>query len=262
MKKKSTGRIIQSVERSINALKLFLDHDKELAIKDFAHFLNLPKPTIHSIVNTLTVHDILEQNPDNAKYRLGPVAFRLGLQFVRQKELFSFMGVWMERLCYKFNKSVNVCMLIGNKVVVVFKVDPEDTITSYPNLGGEIPLYNTAGGKILLAFSDETTRSMVFSSNTSEKTPDKPDLDINEFQNELLAVKKSGVGYDRDESIMGVSAIAGPILNHNGQIVASFSISGKTGFFIKNQKRIAAEIMKTSMAISKQLGFKGRYHAR
>ncbi len=70
--KKTEGRIIQSVERSIKAMLLFLEDDSELGIKDFSRQLDLPKPTIYSIVNTLTAYNVLEQNPDNSKYHLGP----------------------------------------------------------------------------------------------------------------------------------------------------------------------------------------------
>ncbi len=257
----SDGRIIQSVERAVKALFLFLEHENELGIKDFASLLDLPKPTIYSIVNTLTVYEVLEQNPDNSKYHLGPVAFRLGLQYLRHKDLLSSMIVWIERLSYKFRKSVNVCMLIANQVVVVHKVDPDEAIISYPNIGAAVPTHATANGKVLLAYCDEKTRDKALAACSFETVTDTTIGNRRDFEKELETVRKEGVGFNRGEGVVGIWAMSGPIFNHNSQLVASFAISGTETFVKEYQDKLMAEVRKTSLSISRQLGYSGNiYH--
>ncbi len=256
-KPNSDGRIIQSVERAINALLLFLDNDKELAIKEFAELLSLPKPTIHSIVNTLVVHQILEQNPENRKYHLGPVLFRLGLQYIRQQDILSALVVWMERLCYKYKKSVNVCMLVSGKVVVVYKVDPEEAILSYPHVGATVPIHNTANGKVLMAFAAPGVREKILAGLRFAKATEYTITDQKHFVSELDAVRKSGIGFNREEGIVGVSSISGPIYNHNSRVIASFAISGDAGWFAKNESQIIGDVKLTANSVSKQIGYTG-----
>ncbi|MBU3915342.1 IclR family transcriptional regulator, partial [bacterium] len=226
IKNGSDGRIIQSVERAIKALLLFLEGDEELAIKDFAKLLDLPKPTIHSIVNTLTVYKLLEQNPDNSKYHLGPVIFRLGLQYVRNMDFLSAVRVWIERLSYKYRKPVNVCMLIAGKMIVVYKFDPDDPLISYPNVGATVPIHNTCNGKVLMANITEQEKNKILKEYVFVKSTKYTISNRADYEKELEIVKNEGIAYNRQEGVMGISAISGPIYNHNGQVIASFSISG------------------------------------
>ncbi|WDP91482.1 MAG: IclR family transcriptional regulator [Desulfobacter sp.] len=256
-KKKSQGRIIQSVDRSINALKLFLGGAEELAIKDFARELDLPKPTIYSLVNTMAAHQLLEQNPENSKYRLGPVLFRLGLQYARQSDVLSMVRVYAERLCYKFAKSVNVCMLAGGQAVVVYKVDPDQAVIAYPEVGAVVPVHNTANGKILLAFAEPEVRDEVLKDYNYIKSTETTITDEAEFLAELDRVREAGVGFSRAEGLAGIHAISGPIYNHRNQVIASFAISGKEAYFAENENRLVGEVKKTAQAISRQLGYTG-----
>jgi len=256
-KKKSQGRIIQSVERSINALLLFFDDVEELGIKDFAQKLDLPKPTIYSLVNTMAKHQLLEQNPENSKYRLGPVLFRLGLQYARQSDVLSTVSVWTERLCYKFGKSVNVCMLAAGQVVVVYKVDPDQAVIAYPEVGAVVPIHNTANGKILTAFADPDAREEILEDYSFIKSTEHTITRKEDFIAELEQVRKEGIGFNRQEGVAGIRAISGPIFNHRDQVIASFAISGKAEYFEENEGRLVGEVKKTAQAISKQLGYTG-----
>ena len=256
-KKKSEGRIIQSVERSINALLLFLDDVQELGIKDFAQKLDLPKPTIYSLVNTMAKHQLLEQNPENSKYRLGPSLFRLGLQYARQSDVLSTVSVYTERLCYKFGKSVNVCMLVGGQVVVVYKVDPDQAVIAYPEVGAVVPTHNTANGKVLLAFAEPEVRDEILADYNFIRSSETTITDKDEFYAELERVREEGISFSRGEGVQGVYAISGPIYNHRNQVIASFAISGQADFFKENDNRLTGEVKKTAQAISKQLGYTG-----
>ncbi|MCG8636860.1 MAG: IclR family transcriptional regulator [Desulfobacterales bacterium] len=260
MKKKSEGRIIQSVERSINALLLFLEDYQELGIKDFSRMLGLPKPTIYSLVNTMTKHQLLEQNPENSKYRLGPVLLRLGLQYARQSDVLSTVSVWTERLCYKFGKSVNVCMLVGGQVVVVYKADPDQVVISYPDVGAVVPIHNTANGKILMAYADPEERDGILEDYSFIKSTEFTISDKDAFYRELEQVREEGISFNRQEGVSGIIAISGPIFNHRGQVIASFAISGKVGYFEENEGRLVGEVKKTAQAMSRQLGYTGRIY--
>jgi len=257
----SEGRIIQSVERAIKAILLFLENDEDLAIKDFSKLLDLPKPTIHSIVNTLTVYNVLEQNSENSKYHLGPVLFRLGLQYARNSDFLSATRVWIERLAYKYGKTVNVCMLIAGKMVVVYKFDPIDPVISYPNVGATVPIHYTANGKVLLAHADDATRDKILKTYIFQKLTEYTITNRADYEKELETVKEEGIAYSRQESSIGISTISGPIFNHNGLVIASFSIVSTTKEMEDKEANIAQEVKITSSSISKQLGYTGEVHS-
>ena len=259
-KKKREARTIQSVDRAMTALMLFLGETKELGITDFASRLELPKPTVYSLVHSLTKHQILEQNPENSKYRLGPSSFRLGLQYARQSDVLSTVSVWAERLCYKFGKSVNVCMLVGGQAVVVYKADPDQVVISYPDVGAVVPFHSTANGKMLLAYADADTRNNLLTDYPFTKMTASTIADRHAFEAELEKIRAEGISFNRGESVSGINAVAGPIFNHLGLMVASFTISGKAEAFTENEGQLVAEVKKTAQSISKQMGYSGRIY--
>ncbi len=70
-------------------------------------------------------------------------------------------------------------------------------------------------------------------------------------------MKKLGVGHNREEGVIGINSVAGPIFNHNNQIIASFSIFGGAEYFKENNDKLVSEVRNTAHAVSKQLGYTG-----
>lgn len=205
----------------------------------------------------MAAHQLLEQNPENSKYRLGPVAFHLGLQYARQSDVLSTVSVYAERLCYKFGKSVNVCMLAGGQAVVVFKVDPDQVVMAYPEVGGVVSVHNSANGKILLAFADPDVRKQILDGYEYIKTTDSTITEEANFMAELERVQQSGIGFNRAEGVAGTYGVAGPIYNHRNEVIASFAISSNEAFFRENESRLVGEVKNTAQAVSRQLGYSG-----
>jgi DNA-binding IclR family transcriptional regulator len=56
--------------------KAFSEHEYEMGISALAGRLGLAKSTVHRLATTLVEYDILEQNRESGKYRLGPRALR------------------------------------------------------------------------------------------------------------------------------------------------------------------------------------------
>ncbi len=61
--------------------------------------LDLPKPTVQSLVRTLEEIGYLEKEPLASKYMLGPALFQLGIKFIANMDLAVMARDWMECLC-------------------------------------------------------------------------------------------------------------------------------------------------------------------
>ena len=252
--KQHEGRIIQSVERAIQIVLLFLHEGGELGIKDFAERMNLPKSTIHSLVNTLAAYKFLEQDPENSKYHLGSTLFRLGLQYTNDIGLISSIDAYLERLSYKFNVHVNICMLMGSQVVVSYNKTPDNPLVKYPETGVLVPIHSTANGKILLAFADEETREQILAEYIFDSHTPHTITSREKFLGELEKVKEEGIAFSIEESVEGISAMAAPVYNRHGEVVASFGLSAENEFFSDHRNEILLEMKNTVKLISKQMG--------
>ncbi len=252
---KQNKRLIQSIKRASDILSLFIDEKKPLGITEFSKRLGLAKTTIAGIVSTLEALGFLEKDPFVGKYRLGPQLFQLGMKCATNMDLVNIGRAWMERLCFQFMEPVNLGMLVGDKVTVVMRVEPENRYMVFPQAGSVIPLHSTCIGKMLLAHMDSTKRGLLIAQCRFEKFTEHTITSVTRFLEEIEQVRQTGISLDNQESIMGLAGIGGPVFNHTGQIIAAFAITGNPENIAKRRKDIIEAVRFTSKQVSSQLGF-------
>jgi DNA-binding IclR family transcriptional regulator len=234
---------------------LFIDEKRPLGITEFSRRLGLPKTTIASIVSTLEAIGYLEKDPFSSKYRLGPQLFQLGMKCATNMDLVSIGRAWMERLCFQFMEPVNLGMLVGDKVTIVMRIEPENRYMVFPQAGSVIPLHSTCIGKMLAAHMEGSKRDLILADYRFERlTPNTiPTREL--FLEELSRTRKTGVSFDNQESINGLAGIGGPIFNHAGIVIAAFAITGNPENIEKRRNAIIEAVKFTSQQVSLQLGF-------
>ncbi len=248
-------KLIQSVQRATQILELFLNEDDVIGISDFAQKLDLPKTTVQGIVKTLASLNYLEKDSHSAKYRLGPILLHLGFKYARNMDLLSESMVWIERLSFKFRMTVNVCIRVGNKVIVLYCVEPKDRYSTFFNVGASIDIHTTASGKILYAYLDRKLRDIALKDYEFTVYSANSIGNIQDFSKELDKIKKTGIGFSFEEGVTSTSSIGAPILNAKGKVLAAFAIIGNPDEINKNLDEITSEIKYTSLEISKRLGY-------
>jgi len=258
MKDETKGkRLIQSIKRASDILALFIDEKKPLGITDFSRRLGLPKTTIASIVATLLAIGYLEKDPFTGKYRLGPQIFQLGMKFATNTDLVTIARAWMERLCFQFMEPVNVGMLVGDKAMIVMRIEPENRYMIFPQAGSVIPFHTTCIGKILMAHMETAKRQSILSGYQYDRLTTNTITIREHFFEELDQVRKSGVSFDNQESIHGLAGIGGPIFNHSGLVIAAFAVTGNAENIDRKRDSIIEAVKFTSQQVSAQLGYAG-----
>lgn len=247
-------RLIQSIKRASDILALFIDEKKTLGITEFTRLLGLPKSTIATIVSTLEAIGYLEKDPLTNKYRLGPHIFQLGMKCATNMDLVTIGKSWMERLCFQFMEPVNVGMLVGEKVMIVMRTEPENRYMVFPQAGSVIPAHSTCIGKALLAFMDKERRDFLLANYSFEQWTSNTITSKKDFLKEIEMVKETGVSFDNQENINGLAGIGGPIFNHTGIVISAFAVTGNPDIIANRRDDIIEAVKYTSQQVSLQLG--------
>jgi IclR family transcriptional regulator, KDG regulon repressor len=252
----SRRKMIGSVQKAADILKVFLNDESPHGITDFSRKLSLPKPTVQNLVQTLEDIGFLDREPRTGKYTLGSEIFQLGMRYAASMDLISIARVWMENLCLQFNQAVQAGMIIGGGVVVIFRMDPASRFMAFPQAGSVIPFHCSAIGKVLLAYADPEARAAVMEGKELVRFTPHTITGMKDFLAELERVKSAGTGFDNEESVLGLSCISAPVFNARGQVMAAFSVSGKTGEIRADRERIIGAVRYAGAQISSQLGFR------
>lgn len=257
-KERNMSKTVNSLVKAVNILKLYLDEDKSLGITEFSRALDIPKPTVQNIVSTLHENGLLEKDPMSQKYRLGPVLFQLGMQYANSMDLTMIARVWLEKLCNQYGEMAQAGIVMGERIVIVMKVEPDVNYMVFPQTGTVVPPHTSAIGKILLSGMNSKMRDVILENYSFTKFTDKTIDNREDFLKELNIVRSEGIAFDSEESINGLSCIAGPIYNNKNECMAAISLSGNSFKMESRREEIVNAVKYICYRISEQMGYRNR----
>ena len=121
--------MIQSVGRAARILKALGSESARLGVTELAERLGLAKATVYGLLRTLEAHQLVEQDLETGKYRLGPALLQLGNAFLDNNELRARSLLWAETLAGRAREAVHVGVLYGANVLLVHHVfRPDDSL--------------------------------------------------------------------------------------------------------------------------------------
>ncbi|WP_338090183.1 IclR family transcriptional regulator C-terminal domain-containing protein [Sinorhizobium meliloti] len=89
--------------------------------------------------------------------------------------------------------------------------------------GSRVPLHCPASGKLLLAHMDAQQRQKLLASLTFERFTPATIMSADALETEFAEILCDGYSTDREEFMMGLIAIAVPVFDRNGRVVASLA---------------------------------------
>jgi DNA-binding IclR family transcriptional regulator len=246
-------------------LRLLADENEPVALAQIAGALGLAKGTAHGLLRTLQDVGFVEQTYPTGPYRMTPDIFRLGWARLDANELRSKALNWTDALAARTGESAKVAAFAEGRAVVahhVFRADRSDQIFRAERsdqvllTGTVVPLHASALGKVLLAFDPGAARSLV-----GKDLPKYTFRTITERipqQRDLAAIRDQGWAVAVEESAPGVSAIAAPIRDGGGYVVASVGIEGDTQRICDERSKprpaLVSHVIRAGRSISRELG--------
>jgi DNA-binding IclR family transcriptional regulator len=246
---------LSSVANSIRLLGSFSGDENELGITALAGRLRLAKSTVHRLAATLTAARFLEQNGDTGKYRLGLALFELGALVRRRMDVANEARPQLRELLEKTGETVQLGIVDHLSVLYVYEMESRRAIRMAAAVGGRAPLHCTAVGKVLLAFLPPDHLKQVLDAGLTAYTPKT--LTRREAILAMLAeVKARDYATDDEESETGLRAIASPVRNHSGAVIAAVGVAAPVQRMSKKEMQTwVPSVIETAAAVSARLGY-------
>lgn len=249
---------LSSVANSIRLLTSFSGEENELGITTLATRLRLAKSTVHRLAATLTGAGFLEQNSETGKYRLGVALFELGALVRRRMDVANEARPKLRELLEKTGETVQLGIVDHDSVLYVYEMESRHAIRMAAAVGGRAPLHCTAVGKVLLAYQPEDFVKEVLGNGLRAYTP-KTVTKRETILAMLQEVASREYAIDDEESEPGLRAIAAPVRNHTGNVIAALGVAAPLQRMTKKvMQDCVPDVIATAAAVSARLGYERR----
>jgi IclR family acetate operon transcriptional repressor len=248
--------VIQSVDRAIDVLEYLAERDGG-AVTDLAAALGVHKSTAFRLLAALEARGLVEQVSERGRYRLGFGLVRLAGATAARLDLVEQSRPVTRRLAAEVGETVNVARLEADAVVNVDQVLGGATVTTQNWVGQRTPLHATSSGKVLLATAEPGEQRRLLDRPLERYTP-LTITDRTQLEDELARVLTLGWASTRGELELGLNAVAAPIRQYDGTVVAAVSASGPSYRLGPERfEAVAVAVVAAGAEISRRLGWHG-----
>ena len=247
----SDNYVIPMLEKAFEVLELISNTHEELSLSEISQKLDIPKTTVFRIMTTLQKWGYVEKSLEQETFRLGKILIKMGKQAASDLDIKEISLPYLDELAKETGESANLGILYQEEVLTLANAKGEDFYL-ISRLIPTSPLNCSSMGKLYLAEYSMEELEEYFRSSKPQKRTIHSITNLEEFLKLREEIKKEGLSYDREEYEYGLTCMAAPIRDKNGNLVASMSISGPTSRLLhKGEDQLKEKLLKASSSLSK-----------
>ena len=239
----------QAVVRAIAILKAMARPGRGFGITELAVLLDLNKAAVFRVLGALEAEGMVVRDVSGG-YRLGPELITLGASALGSTDLSVAAHDELVALVDLTGETATLEVLVGTEALIIGEVQGRFLLGSAPELGRRSPAHVTSTGKVLLALTHPTPPVGQLEKRTLKTIISRRDLDL-----ELEQVRRQGYAIASEELEVGFTALAAPVRNHFGNVVAALSINGPSARLRPDVLRaLVGPVCSAADRISRRLG--------
>ncbi|MVU83336.1 helix-turn-helix domain-containing protein [Nocardia sp. ET3-3] len=255
-KQPESGVPVQSVDRALTALEIVAKLGSA-GITEIAAELGVHKSTVSRLMAVLEARGYVEQLSDRGKYRLGFTVVRLAGSSSAHLDLRRQSQDLCDELAARVGETTNIAILDSDRIINVAEAVGSAGIALRTWIGQSCPAHATSSGKVLLADLPAADLRSRLRKRLESFAPNTV-TELAVLQTQLAEVRAQGWASCEEELEIGLNAVAAPIRDSDGRIIAALSVSGPSYRFAAQRfPEIAQQAVEAADAISRRLGHHG-----
>lgn len=240
-----------AIQKATLILEAIVNNPGITNVADLAYQLDLPRQTIHRIVQQLDEVGLLRRDPLRQRFIPGERLRKLSVSALIHTYSDTAINLVLRELAEKVQETCNVGVLDGHEVVYLNRVECNSPLRVNLQPGSRVPAYCTAIGKLLLSQLPEPQRMNLLRNLRLDSLTPNTLTSVADLQHEMDAISARGYSINDQEDTLGLIAIAVPILDPQGQVVAGLAVhSPETRLPIAKAVKLLPLLHRTSARIS------------
>ena len=213
--------IVPALERGLKVLELFNQHQTRLSIRDITIALKSTTSQVYRTLYTLEKMHYLKRCVDK-KYKLGPQMMSRAFGYLASNEITEVAVSPMQQLRDDTSATCHLAVLGGTEVIYHFRVQSHQQLAPNFPIGTRLPAHRCAVGRMLLSGLPVEKIKSLYRNVALDDSPNNSPRSLPALIDLLQKDKKQKYASNASHNS---KAIAAPIINYRGEVIAAINIS-------------------------------------
>jgi IclR family pca regulon transcriptional regulator len=241
--------VMGGLAKGLDVIRAFGREAPALTLSEVASFAKLPAATARRCL--LTLEELGYVMRSGRLFLLRPKVLELGAAYLDSMNIETLTKTYLEDLASQTGDSAALCVLDGLEIVYVARASVRTLVRLEAHVGSRFPAYPTSMGRVLLAGLSpqrlkEYLDTATFAAFTEHTVTDRAKL-----AKLIEECRRTGYAAVEDELAYGVVAVAVPILDSAGRVVAALNSSSHSKKISKS--RLIRERVGMLQDVSRQI---------
>ncbi|WP_209309602.1 IclR family transcriptional regulator [Haloarcula amylovorans] len=198
-------------------------------VSELATSLDLPKSTIHRHLKTLEELEYVMKAGDI--YHIGSQFLYVGTAVHNRETAYAHIEPRIKELATETEERAQFMIEEHGYTVYVHRETGDHAVQTNTQLGKQMPIHATSGGKAILSEMTDKEVSEIIQQHGLPEITENTITDESVFFDELQQIRDNGVSYNDQEYIDGLRSVSVPVIKPNGQPLGAIGISGPLNRF-------------------------------
>jgi IclR family pca regulon transcriptional regulator len=209
--------------KGLAVIRAFSRDHAALSLSDIARSAGIPAATARRCLLTLEELGYLTRNGRN--FLLRPKVLELGAAYLESMNIEQLTKTHLEELARGTSDSAALCVLDGIEIVYVARTSVRTLMRLEAHVGSRFPAHATSTGRVLLAGVSPDRLRWYFDGATFAALTERTVTDPARLRALIDDCRRSGYSAVADELAHGVIAVAVPVFDRQGRVVAALNSS-------------------------------------
>ncbi|MCF3594607.1 IclR family transcriptional regulator [Rhodobacteraceae bacterium LMO-12] len=221
---KPSGDVDQTLYKSLMVLEAVASSSEPCGITELADKLSLTKSNTHRILRGFVSLGYLRVSETRGRYELTSKLWEMGSHFFSKLDVHRICAPYMTRIAAETQETVLLSSLEGTEVLFLGMIESSQAIRAYTAVGQRAPAHCISSGQVQLAWANESILDLV-KADLTQHTPNTI-TNAAELDERLETIRREGFAISECEWNANANAVAVPIFNAVGAVIAGIAISG------------------------------------
>ncbi|MET4579625.1 IclR family transcriptional regulator domain-containing protein [Ottowia thiooxydans] len=215
---------VNSLAKGLQVLLAFGRRHTPMTISEVAKEVSLTPASARRMLLTLVDLGYVDQT--GKRFSVGPRVLDLGYSYLASKPIWQLTQPVLERFSDAHHVSAAAAVLDGCDALYTIRANSHQPIQVMVSTGTRLPAHITAMGRVLLAALPPQRLDEVISQIKFDSPTERSVANAQELRTILADIRRDGYSIVDEELAFGLRAVAVPLRNRAGEVVASINACG------------------------------------